>query len=150
MLDLRKRFRLRKCLYDPFQMAASAQRLARAGVNMEEFPQSAPNLTQASQNLYELLQGRALHLYPSPDIRLAMSHATAIETARGWRIAKEKQSHKIDVVIALAMSALAAVRSPGESSYDPLGWQDVPDPREQPMTQPRPHPLFGLGMPYIT
>jgi Phage Terminase len=150
ILDLRKRFRLRKCLYDPFQMAASAQRLARAGVNMEEFPQSAPNLTQASQNLYELLQGRALHLYPSADIRLAMSQATAIETARGWRIAKEKQSHKIDVVIALAMSALAAVRSPGESSYDPLGWQDVPDPREQPMTQPRPHPLFGLSMPYIT
>jgi Terminase large subunit, ATPase domain len=148
MLDLRKRFRLRKCLYDPFQMAASAQRLARAGVKMEEFSQSAPNLTQASQNLYELLQGRALHLYPSPDIRLAMSHATAIETARGWRIAKEKQSHKIDVVIALAMSALAAVRSLGESSYDP-GWQDMPNPREQPMTQPRPHPLFGLGMPYI-
>jgi phage terminase large subunit-like protein len=151
VLDLRKRFRLRKCLYDPFQMAASAQRLARAGVKMEEFPQSVPNLTQASQNLYELLQGRALQLYPSPDIRLAMSRAIAIETARGWRIAKEKQNHKIDVVIALAMSALAAVRSPGESSYDPNfeGWQDMPDPREQPMTQQRPHPLFGLSMPYI-
>jgi hypothetical protein len=63
------------------KMAASAQRLARAGVKMEEFPQSAPNLTQASQNLYELLQARALHLYPSPDIRLAMSRAIAIETA---------------------------------------------------------------------
>jgi Terminase large subunit, ATPase domain len=128
VLDLRKRFRLRKVLYDPYQMVASAQRLARQGVKMEEFPQSVPNLTAASQNLFELLQGRTLQLYPNADIRLAMSRAIAIETARGWRIAKEKQNHKIDVVIALAMSALASVRSPGESNYDSqyLGWSDTP------------------------
>ena len=128
VLDLRKRFRVRKVLFDPYQMVASAQRLARQGVKMEEFPQSLPNLTAASQNLFELLQGRTLQLYPNADIRLAMSRAIAIETARGWRIAKEKQNHKIDVVIALAMSALASVRSPGESNYDSqyLGWSDTP------------------------
>ena len=128
VLDLRKRFRVRKVLFDPYQMVASAQRLARQGVKMEEFPQSVPNLTAASQNLFELLQGRTLQLYPNADIRLAMSRAIAIETARGWRIAKEKQNHKIDVVIALAMSALASVRSPGESNYDSqyLGWSDTP------------------------
>jgi hypothetical protein len=128
VLDLRKRFWVRKVLFDPYQMVASAQRLARQGVKMEEFPQSVPNLTAASQNMYELLQGRTLQLYPNADIRLAMSRAIAIETARGWRIAKEKQNHKIDVVIALAMSALASVRSPGESNYDSqyLGWSDTP------------------------
>jgi hypothetical protein len=128
VLDLRKRFRVRKCLYDPYQMVASAQRLSRAGVKMEEFAQSVPNLTAASQNLFEMLQGRTLVLYPNADIRLAMSRAIAIETSRGWRIAKEKQAHKIDVVIALAMSALASVRSPGESNYDSqyLGWSDTP------------------------
>jgi hypothetical protein len=128
VLDLRKRFRVRKVLYDPYQMVASAQRLAREGVKMEEFPQSVPNLTAASQNLFEMLQGRTLVLYPNSDIRLAMSRAIAIETSRGWRIAKEKQAHKIDVVIALAMSALASVRSPGESNYDSqyLGWADTP------------------------
>jgi phage terminase large subunit-like protein len=108
VLDLRKRFWVRKVLFDPYQMVASAQRLARQGVKMEEFPQSVPNLTAASQNMYELLQGRTLQLYPNADIRLAMSRAIAIETSRGWRIAKEKQNHKIDVVIALAMSALAS------------------------------------------
>ena len=61
VLDLRKRFRVRKVLFDPYQMVASAQRLARQGVKMEEFPQSVPNLTAASQNLFELLQGRTLH-----------------------------------------------------------------------------------------
>ena len=128
VLDLRKRFRVRKVLFDPYQMVASAQRLARQGVKTEEFPQSVPNLTAASQNMYELLQGRTLQLYPNADIRLAMSRAIAIETARGWRIAKEKQNHKIDVVIALAMSALASVRSPGESNYDSqyIGWSDTP------------------------
>jgi hypothetical protein len=32
-----------------------------------------------------------------------------VETSRGWRIAKEKAAHKIDVVIALAMAAHAAM-----------------------------------------
>jgi hypothetical protein len=38
-----------------------------------------------------------------------MSRAIALETPRGFRIAKEKTSHKIDVVVALAMAALACV-----------------------------------------
>ena len=67
-----------------------------------------------------------------------MSRAIAIETSRGWRIAKEKQAHKIDVVIALAMSALASVRSPGESNYDSRyeGWSDAPMP-QQPLVTSR-------------
>ena len=36
--------------------------------------------------------------------------AVAVETPRGWRIAKEKQRHKIDVVVALAMASLAAIK----------------------------------------
>ena len=55
------------------------------------------------------MKGRNLKLYPDADMRLSTSRAVALETSRGWRIAKEKQSHKIDVVIALAMAALVAV-----------------------------------------
>jgi hypothetical protein len=33
-----------------------------------------------------------------------------VETTRGWRLAKEKTSHKIDVVVALSFAAVAAVR----------------------------------------
>ena len=51
--------------------------------------------------------------------RLAVSRAIAIETPRGWRIAKEKTSHKIDAVVALAMAALAAVEE-GQRSPVPL------------------------------
>jgi phage terminase large subunit-like protein len=56
-----------------------------------------------------LIQGRNLVVYPDTNMRLAVSRAVAIETPRGWRIGKDKQSHKIDVVVALAMAAHSAV-----------------------------------------
>jgi phage terminase large subunit-like protein len=118
LLELNKRFRVRKVWYDPYQMHATAQRLTRAGLKLEEFPQTVPNLTEASQNLFELIKGTNLVAYPDATIRLAVSRAIAAETARGWRIAKDKQFHKIDVVIALAMAALAAIRGQSEPFYD--------------------------------
>jgi hypothetical protein len=108
--DFRKRFAVRGVFYDPFQMAAVAQRLQKAGAPMREFPQTVGNLTEVASGLYELVNGRGLAVYPDPDIRLAMSRAIAVETPRGWRITKDKQSHKIDVVIALAMAAHAALQ----------------------------------------
>jgi phage terminase large subunit-like protein len=104
-----KRFSVREVRFDPYQMQAVAQRLTRDGVPMVEYAQSVPNLTESSTNLYELVKGRGIVLYPDADIRLAFNRAIAIETSRGWRIAKEKASHKIDVVVALAMSAHGAV-----------------------------------------
>jgi hypothetical protein len=46
---------------------------------------------------------------PEGGYRLSVSRAVAIESPRGWRITKEKQSHRIDVVVALAMACHAAV-----------------------------------------
>jgi len=79
-------------------------------------PQSIPNLTMMADNLYELVRSRQLAVYEDQAIRTAVQRSVVSEGARGWRIAKEKQSHKIDCVIALAMAALAAVQqghSPG-------------------------------------
>jgi phage terminase large subunit-like protein len=127
LLDLRSRFLVRKVLFDPWQMQASAQRLARAGLKIEEFAQSPANLTTASQNLYELIQGQSIVLYPDAGMRLAASRAVAIETPRGWRIGKQQQTHKIDLIVALAMSAHASVKSQSESSYDgTLAWVSGP------------------------
>jgi phage terminase large subunit-like protein len=118
LLDLKRRFQLRLVRYDPYQMVATAQRLAKAGVPIEEFPQSSPNLTAASQNLFDLIESRALVLYPDADMRLAVSRAVAIEGPRGWRIGKEKSAFKIDVIVALAMSVHAAVVGQGEPFFD--------------------------------
>lgn len=77
---------------------------------MEEFPQSQPNLTESSQNLYDLIKGKNLEVYHDKEMKLAINRAVAKETPRGWRITKEKTSHKIDVVVALAFACLAAVQ----------------------------------------
>jgi phage terminase large subunit-like protein len=136
LLDLQKRFPVRKVLFDPWQMQAVAQRLTRRGLMIEEFPQSPGNLTIASQNLFELIEGRNLVLYPDAPMRLAVSRAVAIETSRGWRIAKEKQSHKIDVVVALAQAAHACVKSATESTYDhTMAW--VMEPKKEDAPKPR-------------
>ena len=89
---------------------------------MEEYPQSVPNLTEASQNLYELIQGRNLVVYPNEAIRLAISRAVAKETTRGWRISKDQQTHKIDFVVALAMAALPALTGSSLDFYASLAW----------------------------
>lgn len=110
IVDLCGRFDVRAIRYDPWQMASLAQRLVKRAVPMQEFPQTSGNLTDASSNLYELIKGENLAVYPDEAMRTSISQAIAVETPRGWRIAKEKQRHKIDVVVAMAMAALAAVK----------------------------------------
>jgi hypothetical protein len=123
LLDLAKRFVIKRVLYDPYQMAGSATRLTKQGLAMEEFPQTLDRLTAMSQQLYDLITGQAFIAYPSEAIRLAISRTVALESSRGWRITKEKASHKVDVIVALAMACFASVRAQGESSFDTTwGW----------------------------
>ena len=118
IIDWRKRFVLRVIWYDPYQMQASAQRLAKAGMPIEEYPQTVPNLTAATSNLFDLIQSRSIALYSDAALRLAVSRAIIVESSRGWRLDKLKQAHKIDVVVALSMACLAAVRGQGKPGYD--------------------------------
>jgi phage terminase large subunit-like protein len=104
-------FAVRGIYYDPYQMAAVAQCLQASGLPMREYPQTPANLTAMGSNLFELIKTAGIMFYPSDEIRLAMSRTVAIETERGLKLAKAKASHKIDVVIALAMASLAAVES---------------------------------------
>ena len=50
-----------------------------------------------------------------------------METSRGWRISKEKQAHKIDVVIALTLACHAAIVAQSEPFFDnSFGWVSGP------------------------
>lgn len=120
LLDFWKRYAVREVYYDPYQMAAVAQRLSGAGLPMKEYPQTVPNLTAMGTNLYGLIKGGGIVFYPDDAIRLAISRAIAIETPRGWKISKEKGSHKIDVVVALAMAALGAVENQSSNWFSGL------------------------------
>jgi len=122
IISLSRCFQLREVKFDPYQMQASAQRLLAQGIPMLEFPQTTGNLTEASSNLYELVKFGNLVLYPDAAMRLAVQRSVAIESPRGWRIAKEKASHKIDVIVALAQAALGAVSEASEPA--PLNISD--------------------------
>jgi phage terminase large subunit-like protein len=90
-----------------------AQQLTRDGLTMVEYPQTTANLTAAGQCLYELIKHGNLIAYADDDLRRQVSNAVAVESSRGWRIAKEKAANKIDAVIALGMASLAAVQDGG-------------------------------------
>jgi phage terminase large subunit-like protein len=109
LLDLRRQFSLAAVSFDPYQMARSAATLRRERVPMVELAQTAGNLTAAGQNLYELVRGRNLILYPDRELREHALNAVAVESGRGWRIAKEKAARKIDGVVALSFACLDAV-----------------------------------------
>lgn len=138
VLGLRRRFLVKEVRYDPWQMAASSQRLVAYGMPMVEFPQTVPNLTTASSNLYDLVKSQNLVLYRDDDMRLAVSRTVALEGVRGWRIAKEKASHKIDSIVALAQACLGAVESAArpaaiQISAAARAWSRRPDPRHSDM-----------------
>jgi phage terminase large subunit-like protein len=138
-------FRIRECRFDPYQMVASAQRLQAQGVPMVEFAQTSGNLTEASSNLFELVKFGNLVLYADAAMRLAVQRCVAIESSRGWRISKEKVSHKIDVVVALAQAALGAVSEASQSP--PLEISDDLLKRALALVPRRPHapPRRRLG-----
>lgn len=120
-------------VFDPFQMARSAATLRRDGIRIDEYPQTPANLTLAGQALFDLLRERRLRLYPSEELRRQALNTIAIETPRGFRIAREKASRKIDAIVALAMACAAAIGTGNRSTRSvaaimPEGdssWQDA-------------------------
>ncbi len=107
--ELHRTYSLQEVRYDPYQMHDLSTRLRSEGLPMVEYPQSVPNLTAMGQNLFELVKDGNLVLYPDEFMRTCASHAIALQSSRGWRIAKEKTSFKIDVIVSLAMASLAAI-----------------------------------------
>lgn len=108
--ELRRRFGSIQVSFDPSQMIRSGQELQRAGVRMIELPQTSANLTQASQSLYDVVKERRLQCYPAPDLRQHILNSVVVESPRGWRLAKEKASRKIDAAVALSFAVGAAVK----------------------------------------
>jgi phage terminase large subunit-like protein len=127
-------------------MVSVAQRLAKAHIKIEDYQQTIPNLTAATSNLFDLIQARQLVLYPDANMRTAASRAVLVQSSRGQRLDKLKQNHKIDVIVALSMACLAAVKGQNESSYDlHSGWLSDGDEDEQMNTKDLPTPDWKLA-----
>ena len=91
----------------------------------------------AARDALKCLVGGNLVLYPDAGMRAAASHATAIEGPRGSRIGKTNPRHKIDVIVALAMAAHAALQDQGKPRgfLEMSGWES--DAEEKSSTQSR-------------
>ena len=87
-----------------------ATRLIADGLPMHEFAQSSGNLTAMGSHLFDLIRGRNLTVYPDDQIRQHVGRCVAVQTSRGFRIAKEKSRHKIDAAISLAMACWACAQ----------------------------------------
>jgi phage terminase large subunit-like protein len=111
--ELARTYHVASVYYDPFQFHRSATTLTQKGVKMAEFPQTVNNMTDAGQALYDAVKHRTLMLYEDDELRREASFAVGKETPRGIRIVKEKASHKIDAIIALAMAVCGAVGQAG-------------------------------------
>jgi phage terminase large subunit-like protein len=107
ILELAKGYSVVECRYDPYQLHRSATTL-KGKVNMVEFPQTVPNMTEVGQALYDAVKHRILRLYKDDELRREASFAVGKETTRGMMIVKTKASHKIDCIVALAMATGAA------------------------------------------
>lgn len=114
--DLHARFQIREIVCDPWQMARSIATLRAAGLPIRELPQTSASTTQFGQALFDALNGRNLLIYPDAELRQQALNTVAVESTRGWRIAKDKSSKKIDAIVALAMACLAAVET-GQTSH---------------------------------
>jgi phage terminase large subunit-like protein len=112
LLELRDGYALRSVAYDPYQAHRSSVTMRRVGVPMREVPQTSGNLTAAGQNLYELVRNKNIVVYPDAELRRHVLNAVAVESGRGWRLAKEKASRKIDGCVALSFACLDATARP--------------------------------------
>lgn len=117
--ELDGKYSLAAVLCDPYQLHRSITTLRKDGLPVEEFPQTMANVTRMGQTLFDLLKGKNLITYPAADLREQAMNTIAVETSRGWRLAKERQSRKIDAIVALAMACVAALDAP---VYQPLHW----------------------------
>ncbi|MFA6271003.1 MAG: terminase TerL endonuclease subunit [Candidatus Paceibacterota bacterium] len=151
ILKLHKAGQVEAVVYDPYQLHSIALDLGKAGVRMIELPQTNQR-TEADQALYDAINGRLIRHYGDPTLTEHISNAVAIETPRGFRLAKEKTSRKIDAAVALSMAHHGALSTqkryggvevmadpfaswppnPGEHYTGVFGWSDKVNERPHP------------------
>jgi phage terminase large subunit-like protein len=129
--ELRKRYNVREIRCDPRMLEPLIQPLMREGLPMVVYTQSLPNLTVCANNLHALVRSRGLVTYPADDLRQSVLSTVIDEGEHGLKLSKLKQSHRIDLCVALSMAALAAVEQHGTGSeYVVSQWDGTPFERD--------------------
>jgi len=120
--------------YDPYQLHSIALGLSSARVPMRELPQTNQR-TQADQALYDAIVSGAMAHYDDPTLSAHVTNAVAKETARGYRLTKEKTTKHIDAAVALSMAHFGLG---GAGEAHPLPPQPLQQSRWADIGEPRP------------
>jgi phage terminase large subunit-like protein len=115
LLYLYNKYKVVSIVYDPTHLMQTMLRLKGKGLPTKEFTQTIPNMTAASQLLYDLLKNKNLEAYPDETLRRHIQMAVAESNSRGFRIVKSRTSrrHQIDGAVALAMACHEVVQTGG-------------------------------------
>jgi hypothetical protein len=106
---------------DPYQLHGLIIEWQKMGIQVIELAQNAGRV-EADQSLYDAVLARSIRHYSDPTLNEHIKNAIAMESVRGFRLAKEKTSQKIDAAVALSMAhygALETQKAGGEASSLP-------------------------------
>ena len=126
ILGLRQRgYRIAKVAYDPYNFVSASTMGRKAGLHMEEVPQTPANQTEFTKALTDAVRYGSLRVYRAPDLRQHVLNAVLHEDTQGHsRLMKAKQRRKVDAAVALAMALWAAEKKGGgrpSEMHDTLG-----------------------------
>lgn len=115
LMEAARRFQVLSFYYDPKDFHQTSVRLAKKGLNMVQYTQTAANTAAYSQALYELLKGKNLRAYPDEEAERQIMLTVAEVKGGAFRIAKKKTRADTpnDFTVALAMACKKALESGG-------------------------------------
>lgn len=110
VMELHRAGQIAAVVADPYQLHSLILEWEKAGIRVIELAQNAGRV-ESDQALYDAIVGGALRHYNEPTLTEHIQNAVAVETPRGFRLAKEKTSKKIDAAVALSMAHWGAMAS---------------------------------------
>lgn len=106
-----RRWRVAEVTADPYRWQRSLQVLAREGIRVSEFPQSAQRMTPATIGLREAITNSAVTHSGAPNLAEHVSNARVAEDHRGTRLRKVSQhsEKRIDLAVCAVMAHARAL-----------------------------------------
>lgn len=102
---------------DPTHFYRSITGLKKEGLPIEEFKQTAPNMTSATSTLYDLLQFRKIKFFQHEELRDHIRFSTAKPSGSSFRISRaEEGRNPNDGCVALAIACYNAVSHGGHDT----------------------------------
>lgn len=106
--ELEQEFRVERVRYDPAHFESAGHHATLRDPKWEEYTQTPAHLTAIAGALYDAIRYRFWTVYEAPDLREHVLNVVAVESPRGWKMSKGKDSEKMDGAVASGIAILTA------------------------------------------